>query len=174
MKNFMTILFLLLFCAGAYSPDDGFSNIRCGSDIPKALIGRYMSNERVAIIENRHKDLGLKNLGAIEISDKLFSISWKICGNEYMLLEDGNSVVRDVLKIPEHSKRWPLSIGGCQINGAKVTGSTVAILDNEVERTTLSAKAAWKIDEKGKIFIKISTEGLLCSRDGIITEDGGH
>jgi hypothetical protein len=47
-----------------------------------------------------------------------------------MLLEDGNSVVRDVLKIPEHSKRWPLSIGECQINGAKVSESIVAILDN--------------------------------------------
>src|SRR5262249_23481074 len=163
-----------LFCAGAYSPDDGFSNIGCGSDIPKALIGRHMANEKVATIENKHKDLGLKNLGAIDISDKLFSISWKICGNEYMLLEGGNSVVSDVLKIPEHSKRWPLSIGECQINGAKVTGSTVAILDNEGGKATLPAKAAWKIDEKGKRFIKISTEGLHCSRDGIITEDGGR
>ena len=170
----MIILVLLLFCAGAISPDDGFSNIRCGSDIPKALIGRKMTNERVVIIENRHKDLALKNLGALEISDKLFSISWKICGNEYMLLEDGNSVVRDVLKIPEHSKRWPLAIGECQINGTKVSESIVAILDNEAGMATLSAKVAWKIDEKGISFVKISTEGLSCSRDGIITEDGGH
>jgi hypothetical protein len=133
-----------------------------------------MTNERVAAIENRHKDLGLKNLGAIEIADKLFSISWKVCGNEYMLLEDGNSVVRDALKIPEHSKRWPLSIGECQINGTKAPGSIVAILDNEIGKGALSAKEAWKIDEKGKKFIKISTEGLLCSREGIITEDGGH
>jgi len=174
MKNIMTILVLLLLCVGAYSPIDGFSNIQCGSDIPKALIGRHMTNERVAVIENRHKDLGLKNLGAIDISDKLFSISWKICGSEYMLLEDDKSVVRDALKIPEHSKRWPLSIGECQIKGAKAPGSIVAILDNEGGKSTLSATAAWKIDEKGKRFIKISTEGLLCSREGIITEDGGH
>jgi hypothetical protein len=173
MTNFTTMLASLLLCAGAYSPIDGFSNIRCGADIPTALIGRSMTNERVALIEGRHKDLGLKNLGAIEISDKLYCTSWKICGNEYMLLE-GNSVVRDVLKSPEHSKRWPLSIGECRINGTKVRESVVAILDNEAGKATLSAKAAWKIDEKGRRFIKIPTEGLLCSRDGIVTEDGGH
>jgi hypothetical protein len=174
MKNFLTIVVLLLFYSGAYSPDDGFGNLRCGSDIPKAIIGRHMNNESVAAIESRHKDIGLKNLGGIEISDKLFSASWKICGNEYMLLEDGGSIVRDALKIPEHSKRWPLSIGECHVNGAKAQGSTVAILDNDGGKATLSAKAAWKIDERGKKFAEISTAGLLCSRDGIITEDGGH
>src|SRR5881394_2096422 len=59
MRNFMTIILLalLLFCIGSQTPQDGFGGIRCGSDIPKTLIGRHMSNNKVVEIENRHKDL---------------------------------------------------------------------------------------------------------------------
>jgi hypothetical protein len=176
MKTCITILSLalLLFCAVAASPRDGFSGVTCGSDIPKALIGRVMPNERVAVTESRHKDLGLKDLGGTEISDRLFCASWRICGNEYMWLQDSHNVVRDVLTFPEHSKRWPEFIGECQNNGKKVSGQIVAILDNEEGKDTLSAKVAWKIDEKGAKFIKVPTDGLRCPRDGIITTDGGR
>jgi hypothetical protein len=169
-------LMLLLFCAGASGPQDGFSGVRCGADVPKALIGRLMRNEKVVVIENRHVDLGLKDLGGGDISEKppLFAASWKICGDEYMLLEDGRSVVRDVLKVPEHSKRSPEFIGECQNNGTKMPGTIVAILNNEEGKATLSAKAAWKIDQKSARFIKISTDGLGCPRSGIITADGGQ
>ena len=178
MRKFTTTLPLMLFllCTGASGPQDGFSGIRCGADIPKALIGRVMSNERVAVIENRHKDLGLKDLGGTDISERpaLFAASWKICGDEYMLLEDGHSVVRDVLKVPEHSKSSPEFIGECLNNGAKMPGTIVAILNNEQGRDTLSAKAAWKLDKRSAKFIKISTDGLGCPLSGIITEDGGQ
>ena len=59
-----------------------------------------MSNEAIAVLEERHKDLGLKDLGASEISDRLFAISWRICGEDYILFEEKNTV-RDVLKISE-------------------------------------------------------------------------
>jgi hypothetical protein len=178
MRKVTTILPLMLFvfCTGAAGPPDGFSGIRCGADVPKALIGRVMRNERVVVIENRHKDLGLKDVGGIEISDSppLFAASWKICGDEYMLLEDGHLVVRDVLKVPEHSKAAPEFIGECTNNGTKMPGAIVAILNNEQGKAALSAKAAWKIDEKRARFIKISTDGLSCPRSGIVTEDGGQ
>jgi hypothetical protein len=48
---------------------DGFESVRCGSDVRKALLGRKMSNEKIVVLEERHKDLGLKDLGASEISD---------------------------------------------------------------------------------------------------------
>jgi hypothetical protein len=163
-------LALLVFCAGAVPARDGFSGVRCGSDIPKALIGRFMRNERVVVIENRHKDLGLQDLGGTEISKSVFAISWMICGQEYLLLEN-HSVVRDVLKFPEHSKRYPEFIGLCQINGKEMPGVVVAVLDNEEGKATLSAKIAWKIDEKRARFIKLSTEGLRCPRGGIVTQD---
>ena len=62
-----------------------------------------MSNEKIVVLEERHKDLELKDLGASEVSDRLTVISWRICGEEYVLLED-KDLVRDVLKFPTHSK----------------------------------------------------------------------
>jgi hypothetical protein len=85
------VLVLPFFCGASICDADGFDSVRCGSDVPKALLGRTMPNERVIVIEERHKDLGLK-----EISDRLFLISWRICEEEYVLLED-QGVVRDVL-----------------------------------------------------------------------------
>ena len=169
------ILASLLFFQSAFAGSDGFSAIRCGAnDIAKALIGKKMSNERIVDLEKRHEDLGLKDLGATEISDQLSCISWLICGSEFMLLED-ESTVRDVLKVPAHSKKSPLFIGTCDINGKATKAIVVAILNTETESgaATLPAQIAWKMDEKKTKFVSLSTEGLRCPRSGIITLDGG-
>jgi hypothetical protein len=131
-----------------------------------------MSNEKIVAIEERHKDLGLKDLGAQEVSDRLFLITWRICGDEYVLLEN-KDVVRDVLKFPKHSKDSPQFIGSCQSNGQTVPGTVIGVLKNEHGVETLPAVAAWKIDDKQMKFVELQTEGLRCSRDGIITADGG-
>lgn len=165
----------LFFFRSAFAGSDGFSAIRCGAeDIAKALIGKTMSNEKIVDLEKRHQDLGLKDLGASEISDRLSCISWLICGSEFMLLENKSSV-RDVLKIPAHSKKSPLFIGTCNTNGKESKAIVVAILDNETESDapTLPPKTAWKIDEKSAKFVSLSTEGLRCPRSGISTSDGG-
>jgi hypothetical protein len=159
----------------AFAGSDGFDGIRCGADdVAKALIGKKMANERVVVLEKRHEDLGLKDLGASEISDRLTCISWLICGAEYMVLED-QSTVRDVLKMPAHSKQSPLFLGTCEMNGKETKTMVVAILDAETESgaKTLPAKTAWKIDEKNGKFVSLSTEGIRCPRSGIITLDGG-
>lgn len=174
MKNvigFLSVAFL--FCGHASYAADGFSAVRCGSDVPKALIGRTMSNERVAVIEGRHKDLGLHDLGGSEISDRLFLISWQICGDEYALLEE-RDVVRDVLKFPQHSKESPGFVGSCQWNGKETSDTIIAVLRNESGAESLSATAAWKIDGRRTRFVALSTEGLRCPRDGVITVDGGR
>jgi len=151
---------------------DGFDSVRCGSDIRKALLGRTMPNEKVAAIEERYKELGLKDLGGTEISDRLFLISWRICGEEYVLLEE-KDVVRDVLKFPKHSKDAPQFVGSCQLNGHDLPGTAIGVLKNEHGVEMLSAVTAWKIDDKQMKFVQLQTEGLRCSRDGIITADGG-
>jgi len=69
----------LFFMTSTYGAD-GFDSVRCGSDIRKALLGHTMSNETIVVLEERHKDLGLKHVGASEISDRLNVISWRICG----------------------------------------------------------------------------------------------
>jgi hypothetical protein len=94
MKLGLLVLVTPLFAIDAFGRSDGFDGINCGSDIEKALIGRRMSNERVAELEKRHADLALKDLGASEISDCLSCISWLICGSEFMLFWCG-SIVRE-------------------------------------------------------------------------------
>src|SRR5215472_1165279 len=165
-------LILPLFCMNSNCDADGFDSARCGSDVPEALIGRKMSNQKVSVLEETHKDLGLKDLGGTEISDRLFLISWRICGEEYVLLE-GHGVVRDVLKFPKHSKDSPQFIGSCQLNGHDLPGTAIGVLKNEAGVETLPAVVAWKIDDKQMKFVELQTEGLRCSRINITGTDGG-
>ena len=154
---------------------DGFESVRCGSDIAKALRGHKTSNEPVVKIEARHKDIGLKHLGAEIISDdeRLNLIFWLICGEEYAVLEDGN-IVKDALKFPKHSKDSPQFVGSCQLNGKDLPGVVLGVLKNEEGAAMLPAVKVWKIDEKQKKFVMLQTDGLRCSRDGISTADAGH
>lgn len=173
-RNILTLmLVVLLFYSSSVCFADGFESVHCGSDVRKALLGRKMSNEKVVVVEEKHKDLALKDLGGQEISDRLFLISWLICGDEYVLLED-KDVVRDVLKFPKHSKDSPEFIGSCQSNGQDLPGTAIGVLKNEDGVEKLPAVTAWKIDEKQLKFVELKTEGLRCSRDGIITGDGGR
>ena len=163
---------LLLLCISSVCDADGFDSVRCGSDVRQALLDRKMANEKIIVLEERHKDLGLKDLGASEISDRLSVISWRICGDEYVLLED-QDVVRDVLKFPKHSRESPAFIGSCQLNGRDIPGTAIGVLKNENGAEILPAVSAWKIDDKQRKFVELKTEELRCSRDGIITADGG-
>jgi hypothetical protein len=167
------VLVVSLFCWSGACHADGFDSVRCGGDVREALFGRTMTNERVVVIEGRHKDLGLRDLGGSEISDRLSMTSWQICGDEYVLLEE-RDVVRDVLKFPKHSRESPEFIGLCELNGHDVPGEAIGVLKNEEGAQTLAVTSAWKIDEKQKKFVKLETEGLRCSRENIITADGGR
>jgi hypothetical protein len=138
------MLVLPVFCGTSICDADGFDSVRCGSDVRKALLGRTMRNERTVVIEERHKDLGLKDLGGTEISDRLFLIPWRICGDEYVLLED-HDVVRDVLKFPKHSKNLPQFIGAYELNGHNVPGTAIGVLKNEAGVEMLPAVIAWRL-----------------------------
>jgi hypothetical protein len=183
MLKIPVILFLLMIVCGKVWALDEFQGIKCGADIPKSLVGKHDSNERVVRIEERHKDLGLKNLGGTEISDRLFLASWQICGSEYeLLVNTKNGLIRDVLPFPHHPKTSPMFIGRCQTGGKEIPAPVVAVLDNsaghdardsKMAQAMLKATAAWKIDETTEKFAKQSTENLACPIDGIITSDGG-
>jgi hypothetical protein len=171
-----SLMFVLpLFCLTNVDAGDGFESVRCGSDIAKALIGRKGKNEPVVKIEQRHKDLGLKDLGADIISDdeRLNLIFWQICGDEYAVLEY-DDVAKDALKFPKHSKETPQFDGSCQLNGKDLPYYAVGVLKNEEGAKMLQAVVAWMIDEKQKKFVPLPIEGLRCSRDGISTADGGR
>ncbi len=173
LKKALFSLMLLLAGRLAYAAD-GFEGVRCGADIPKALAGHRMSNEPVVAIEGRHKDLGLKDLGASEVSDNLSAISWQICGNEFMVLEDSKSMVKDVISFPAHSKAAPGFSGACQAKGQNVPGVMVGVLQGTADKGDLPAKSVWKVDEKNGKFVPMAAEGLVCSRSGIFTADGGN
>lgn len=177
------ILFLLIIVCGKVWALDEFEGIKCGADIAKSLVGKHESNERVAVLERRHKDLGLKDLGGTEISDRLFLASWQICGSEYELLVNvKNGLIRDVLPFPRHSAASPMFLGRCQAGGKEIPEAVVAVLNNsarynardeKLAKTMLKATAAWKIDETKEKFAKQSTEKLGCPLGGIVTQDGG-
>ena len=59
-------------------------------------------------------------------------------------------------------------------NGHDVPGLAIGVLKEENSVEMLSAVIAWKIDEKQMKFVKLQTEGLRCSRNGISTADGGR
>jgi hypothetical protein len=168
MKKIIGIFMLaLLGCSHAYA-SDGFEKVRCNGDIAKALVGQRGSKERVMAIEGRHKDLGLKDLGASE-DNGFFSITWLICGTEFMLLEDDRTdIIHDVLQIPPHSKSNPEFQGFCKLKGKVMRESVVAILRDQSGQDELPADAAWKIDERAVKFVKMPTDDLLCPRDGIL------
>ena len=58
-------------------------------------------------------------------------------------------------------------------NGHDVPGYAIGVLKNEAGVEMLPVVSAWKIDEKQMKFVKLQTEGLRCSRNGIGTADGG-
>jgi hypothetical protein len=167
MKRTIGILILtLLGCSQAYARD-GFEAVRCDGDIVKALVGQRGVDEPVVKTEARHKDLGLKDLGASD-DDGFSSITWLICGKEFMVLEDdGANIFHDALQIPPHSKSNPAFQGFCKLKGKAMRQVVVAVLRDQTGQDELPAVAAWKIDEKTIKFVKLAPDDLLCPRSGV-------
>lgn len=163
----------IYFACGQASFADEFQNLQCGADIPKALIDKSSSNESIAGLEKKYRALGLKGLGGDELGDGLSSVSWLICGAEYIVLVDRRGLIRDVLPFPPHSKTSPAFSGTCRANGRNLPGTIVAILDGATATDPLPVRTAWKIDRKQAKFIPASREGIACPRSGIHTVDGG-
>src|SRR5207244_11135788 len=147
----MFILVLPLFCISSIYGADGFESVRCGEDVVKALRGRKKSDGPVVNLEARHKDIGLKDLGAEYASDdeSLGLVFWMICGEEYATLEDKN-FVRDVIKIPKHSKETPELVGSCQLNGKDLQDEIIGVLKYEEDAEQVPAVTEWRMEEKQK------------------------
>ncbi|MCP4617250.1 MAG: hypothetical protein GY844_12560 [Bradyrhizobium sp.] len=173
MKKLACLLAAIWLACGHASFADEFQKVKCGSDIPKAIIGQHSSSEKVVKTEAKHRALGLKHLGADEVSNQLSSINYLICGAEFVLLVDRKDIVRDVIAFPSHSKKSPAFSGVCQVNGRDLPDVFVGVLNGEGAGDMLPVLSAWKIDQRGAKFVKISGDGLRCSRSGIYTVDGG-
>ena len=173
MKKFTFILAAIYLACGQFAFADEFQKVRCGGDIPKALIGQRGPAQRVVVLEKKYAALGLKHLGADEISDRLSSVSYEICGSEYMLLVDRSGLVGDAVPFPPHSKASPAFSGLCQSKGKDLPDIFVGVLDGASKADLLPVVTAWKIDKQRAKFVKVPGERLLCPRSGIYTVDGG-
>jgi hypothetical protein len=80
---------------------DEFQNVKCGGDIPRAVIGRHSPNGTVMATEKKYRALRLKDLGGDEISDRLSTVNWLICGSEYIFLIDRGGTVQTAWKIDQ-------------------------------------------------------------------------
>lgn len=98
MKRMAWLPVAVWFACGPGAAADEFKNVKCGADIPKAIIGQRSVNEKIVKTEARYSALGLKHLGADEISDKLSSINYLICGAEFVLLVERRGTVPPVVK----------------------------------------------------------------------------
>lgn len=167
-KIFAVCLFLL--GTGVASAGDEFSAVRCGADIPKALMGKRVKDEKTWVIEDRHKDIGLQDLGGEEISNSIFMSSWMICGKEHLLLYV-RGVIRDVLPFPVHDKSTPAFGAYCQVGGKKVPDYIYGVLEKKAGMGTYSVKAAWKVDKKRGKFVAMPVDGMRCPSDQIFSVD---
>lgn len=175
MRGLSIVVAVLMMAApNAAFAKDGFENVSCSKPIPPALAGKHMSNGPVMATEAWHKDIALHDLGADEISDTLNTVSWSICGKEFMLLIDDKDIVRDVLPFPAHSKSTPEFSGTCSRGGRDLADYVVGVLDNtNTAADPLPAKSAWRIDTHALRFVAEPVAGLFCGRSGIVTVDGG-
>ena len=167
----MSLLLSLLALAPLCRAADGFEAVSCTGDVPRALVGKKFTNEADSAIEARHRNLALKDLGGDEISDDVFLSTWSICGVDYLLTLRRN-VVADVLKMPAHAGAEKVFDGDCKKNKAAMKGVFVGVLVDQPGTDDLTAKSAWKLDEKTGKFTSTPVDGMTCARHGIIFRDG--
>ena len=160
MTKLAWLLAAVYFLMGPFAFADEFQNLKCGTDIAKALIGKRSSNEPIVESEKKYRALSLKGLGADEIADGLSSVNWLICGAEYVELIDRRGGVRDALAFPPHSRSEPAFSGICQAKGRDLPDTILAVLDGSTAADPLPVKTAWKIDQKGIKFVPRS-EGVV-------------
>jgi hypothetical protein len=173
VRRFAFILASIYFAGGQIAFADEFQKVRCGADIPKALIGQHGPAQRIVVLEKKYAALGLKHLGADEMSDRLSSVNWLICGNEFMLLVDRGGLVSDAVPFPPHSRASPAFSGICQSGRKDLPDIFVGTLDGASKADLLPVVTAWKIDKPRARFVKVPSGNLLCPRSGIYTVDGG-
>jgi len=165
-----TLLFGLLsaftlLSAGAIAADKSFDGVTCKTNVPSALIGRHMPNERVATTEARHKDIGLKDLGAYGMEnegDPWTLISWQICGQEYLVLER-RGIVRDVLASPMPPGSPESQIASCAVDGSSLHGTAVAFVSANDKEWPKLVEYAWLINDKTIKFAKIEGKEIVCA-----------
>lgn len=154
----------MLLSVDSIGADKSFDGVTCKTDMPSALIGRYMPNEKVMTTETRHKDIGLKDLGAYGMEkqgDPWTLISWQICEREYVLLER-RGIVKDVLASPLPSGSPESKIVSCSVDGSIILGTSVAFVSSDDQKWPKHVDYAWFINGKTIKFTRIEGKEIVC------------
>lgn len=145
-----------------------FDALTCQSAIPRALLGRTMPVERVAVLEQRYRHLSLEHRGAFGIEsagDPWTLVSWRLCGREHFILQR-NNVVRDVLVAPAgagHSESLLLS---CPGDGAEAVRLAIVFPASDGGRASREAPGVWLVDDQAVRFLQRPTAGTSCRELG--------
>ena len=156
---------LLLPSASSAGPAIGFEGLTCKADIRSALLGRRMPNGAIASIEAKHKDIGVKNLGAYGMEsdgDPWTLIFWQICGREYLVLER-KGVVRDVLESPLAPGSPQGTIVSCTVAGAELKDTVIAFETASNPKWPKAVKNAWRINDATVTFSKFDGDKTVCA-----------
>lgn len=177
----LVVGFAIALAMGDGYAHDAFEDVKCGGLVANALVGKYLGNGPVEATEKKHADLGLKHEGSDDISDSLTYEAWTVCGGSYHLLVRSD-VIRGVVRA-DHSRSAPAFLGTCEANGSPTSYQVFAILKNSGaassghaspdDETLMPAETAWRIDESNAKFVQMSPDGLMCSKQGVSTTDGG-
>ena len=162
MKRFVPLAGLALISAStiAAPAPKSFDGLACPMDLEKALVGRDMPNEPVAKTEARNKGLDLKNLGGYEITDELFLAFWRVCGDEFALLQQGDRI-KAALKLGKHGEGSEAMI--CHPKDASKNDVYVAAPGAKKTKAGITADRAWRIDAKSASFAPLVTGPLECA-----------
>lgn len=171
----------LLMAAGPARAADVFDAVKCGGDIPGALVGKTIPNTPVVRLEARHKAIALEIAGSFGLDNGFSITSLRICGTDYALLTD--SRIRDAVALPALSWTTPDLIGTCMKGGKPLPATVLAVLDNPEglrktrtprdQATLLSATVAWKIDGVRGRFVKLDVGGLSCPISDMMDQQSG-
>jgi hypothetical protein len=149
LKTTLTLIALATPALALAQPPRNFDGLTCQSNIEQELNGRQMTNEPVVNLEARYKSLNLKDDGADEISGQLNAVTWRICGNQVVLLMKKDRV-KAVLKIPEQY-RDKGDIIPCEPVDKSRKGYYLAVPGKNGPKG-IHTEATWRLDEKTLTF----------------------
>lgn len=155
-----------LLSANALGAAKSFDGVTCEANIPSALIGRQMPNERIVTTEARHKKIGLKHMGTDGMEkdgDPWTLVFWQICGREHLLLQR-RWVVKDVLASPLPPGSPPAQIASCTVDGASLTGTAVAFVALDDKKWPKPVEHAWLINDQKVSFSKLQGKKIVCTQ----------
>ncbi len=162
-RSIVMVMLAGLALPAAAKPPEDWNGIQCGSDIAKALVGRKLHDAPVAETEKKYAPLGLKDLGADEVTEGLNIVAWQVCGAVVLVLTTG-TLVKDALALPVSANKSPPLLSDCTLSGKKLE-HVLPLFKSGDDGKAGAVEQAWAVNLTTQKFVVQETAGLLCHRD---------